>query len=114
MFKLANTNIPELLCGWCTQMLDNKPEVQKTAVELMPNIFHKCLERGDPQITVGHLEEIMDNLFKVLDDPKCSRNHPAAKDAIAKIVDDVIAMKDPGMICAKSHLFVYNLGQNWQ
>ena len=78
-------------------MLDNKPEVQKTAIDLMPNIFHECLEKGDPQITVGHLEEILDNLFKVLDDPKCARNHAAAKDAISKVVNDVIAMKDPGM-----------------
>ncbi len=85
---LTNTNIPELLCGWCTQMLDNKSEVQKTAVELMSNIFHECLENGNPQITIGHVEEILDNLFKVLDDQKCARNHP---------VDDVIAMKDPGM-----------------
>ncbi len=71
---LANTNIPELLCGCRT------PEVQKTAVELMPNIFHECLEKEDPQITGRHLEEILDNLFKVLDDPKCARNDLAAKD----------------------------------
>eukprot|EP01084_Bolivina_argentea_P315398 546417_1 len=95
---LADANIPELLCGWSTQMLDNKPEVQKTAIELMPNVFHECIEKGDPQITVGHLEEILDNLFKVLDDPKCSRNHPAAKAAISKIVDDVIALNDPDHI----------------
>eukprot|EP01084_Bolivina_argentea_P249206 417074_1 len=93
---LANTNIPELLCGWCTQMLDNKPEVQKTAVELMPNIFHECLEKGDPQIAVGHLEEILDNLFKVLDDPNSRKNHKPATNAINKIVDDIVKNGYPG------------------
>ena len=64
------------------------------------------MERGDPQITVDHLEEIMDNLFKVLDDP-VQQESSRGQGCIAKIVDDVIAMKDPGMICAKSHLFVF-------
>ena len=94
---LAPVNIPDLLWGWATQLLDNKPEVQKTAINYLPNIFNKCLENG-PEITIGHLEEILDNLFKILDDPKCFKNHPAAKDAIAKVVDDIINMEDPGMI----------------
>lgn len=95
---LNEANVPELLLGWSTQILDTKPEVQKTAVDLMPSVFHSALEKGDGNQAVAHLQEILDNLFKVLDDPKCARNHPAAKEAVAKLVDDVIAMKDPGTL----------------
>ena len=95
---LARGNIPELLCGWATQVTDSKPEVQKTAIETLPAIFHNALEFGDKDLAIGHLEEILDNLFKVLDDPNVSRNHPAVKDAIDKLVQDVINTGDPGMI----------------
>eukprot|EP01084_Bolivina_argentea_P101889 182612_1 len=101
---LAKNNIPELLCGWATQVLDTKPEVQKTAIDTLPAIFHNAMEFGDKDIAVGHLEEILDNLFKVLDDPNVSRNHPAAKDAIDKLVDDVVDTGDP-----ESVLFVSGL-----
>ena len=52
----------------------------------MPNIFHECLEKGDAHVAVGHLEELLDNLFKLLDDPKCARNHAAARQTIASLV----------------------------
>ena len=87
---LARVNIHELLCGWATQVMDSKPEVQQTAIDTLPSVFHNALEFGDKELAIGHLEEILDNLFKVLDDPNVSRNHPAAKDAIDKLVQDVI------------------------
>ena len=93
---LAKGNIPELLCGWATQVLDNKPEVQKTAIDTLPDVFHNAMEFGDKDIAVGYLEEVLDNLFKVLDDPNARKNHKPAKDAISKIVDDIIKNGDPG------------------
>eukprot|EP01083_Nonionella_stella_P001035 2995_1 len=101
---LARGNIPELLCGWATQILDSKPEVQKTAIDTLPGVFHNAMEFGDKDIAVGHLEEILDNLFKVLDDPNASRNHPAAKDAIDKLVQDVIETGDPESVLFLSGL----------
>jgi hypothetical protein len=91
-------NIPELLCGWAAQVLDNKPEVQKTAIDLLPNIYHEVLTQGDQGLAVGQLEEILDNLFKVLDDPNSSKNHPATKDAIDRIVDDIVNIRNPEAI----------------
>jgi len=101
---LARGNIPELLCGWATQVMDSKPEVQKTAIDTLPAVFHNAMEFGDKDLAIGHLEEILDNLFKVLDDPKVSRNHPAAQDAIAKLIQDVIDTGDP-----ESVLFIAGL-----
>merc|ERR1712048_141337 len=101
---LARGNIPELLCGWATQVLDNKPEVQKTAIETLPDIFHKAMEFGDKDIAVGYLEEVLDNLFKVLDDPNSRKNHEPAKKAIAKLIEDIIANGDPENLLVVSHI----------
>lgn len=96
---LATSKIPELLLGFATQVMDPKPEVQKTAIDLLPSIFHNAKEFGDKDLAVKHLEEILDNLFKILDDPNATRNHPAAKDAIEKLVQDVLDTADPGIYC---------------
>eukprot|EP01084_Bolivina_argentea_P249205 417073_1 len=96
---LCSTNIPELLCGWSTQILDNKPEVQKIAIQLLPNIFHTTLylSQGSPQSTINHLEEILSNLFKVLNDPN-ARNHNMIKDVINNIINEIIKLNDPESI----------------
>merc|ERR1712154_63144 len=101
---LARGNIPELLCGWATQVLDNKPEVQKTAIDTLSDIFHKAREFGDNDIAMGYLEEVLDNLFKVLDDPNSRQNHPAAKKAIAKLIDDIVENGDPESVLLVSHI----------
>ena len=46
---------------------------------------------------MGYLEEILDNLFKVLNDPNVNHNHPAVQNAIDKLVEDAINTCDPGM-----------------
>ena len=96
---LSSANLPELLCGWATQIIDNKPEIQKTAIETMPKVFNTAMTLGQdaPEVAINHLEDILPNLFYVLDDPNNSRNHQIAKDAISKIVDDVISINDKGM-----------------
>merc|ERR1712154_492224 len=99
---LAKGNIPELLCGWATQVLDNKPEVQKKAIETLPDVFHNAMEFGDNVIAVGYLEEVLDNLFKVLDDPTSTKNHKPARKAISKIIDDVVKRGDPDSILTVS------------
>ena len=83
-------------------MLDNKPEVQKTAIDTLPDVFHKAMEFGDKDIAIGYLEEVLDNLFKVLDDPNSRKNHEPAKKAIAKLIEDIVENGDPGMmiLCA--------------
>eukprot|EP01083_Nonionella_stella_P001036 3001_1 len=101
---LAKGNIPDLLCGWATQILDNKPEVQKTAIETIPDVFHNAMEFGDKDIAVGYLEEVLDNLYKVLDDPNARKNHPAAKKAINALVDDVVKNGDPESVLVVSHI----------
>ena len=90
-------NTQELLCGWAAQILDGKPEIQKRAIDDIPLIFNNVLTKGDPDLAIGHLEEIIDNLNKVLNDPNAHKNHEAAKDAIKKLVDDVLKKGDPGL-----------------
>eukprot|EP01083_Nonionella_stella_P066486 175107_1 len=97
---LSRANIPELLCGWSTQILDHKPEVQKTAIQLVPNIFHHALHlgQGSPQVAINHLDEILSNLFVVLDDPNASKHHGMTKKVINAVVHEVIALNDPESI----------------
>ena len=62
-----------------------KPEVQKTATGTLPGVFHTAIGFGDQDVVVMHLEIL--------------ENHPTAKDAIDKLVDDVLNTGDPG-VCA--------------
>ena len=96
---LSRQNIPELLCGWATQILDTKPEVQKKAINTLPKVFNTCMTLGQdaPEIAVNHLEQLLSNLFEVLDDPNNSKNDQLIKDTISKIVDDVINLNDNGI-----------------
>jgi len=82
---------PVLLYGWAGQLLDGNATVQRQAIDDIPLIFNNVLTKGGAGLAIPTLEEILNNLFKVIDDPHAPKqNKVAAQDAIDKIVNDVI------------------------
>ena len=97
---LLPLNIPNLLCSWATQLLDNKFEVKETTMNLLPNVIHECLDKGNKQITMAYLQEIFNNLFNIMDDIYIDKAYTKyfAGDVISKVVDDIINSQDLGIL----------------
>eukprot|EP01084_Bolivina_argentea_P284012 486596_1 len=90
---LAKQMIPLLLCGHGVQILDEEP-VRRTAIENIPDIFSQSADTN-ADAAMGALDETLDSLFKIYDDPRCRKIHPCAAKAINRIVDDIVARNDP-------------------
>ena len=86
-------NVRQLLCGFAVQLLDTRylGQIQANAVELAPQIFSDLLLNANIDVVMEHCDDILGNLFKILDNPRCQVNHAKAVAAINTIVDDIIA-----------------------
>lgn len=94
---LSADNVPLLLCGFAVQVLDEDDPpngVSLTAMERLPDVMKRAMDK-QPELTTNALDETLDALFKIYDDPKCRKLHPYAVDAIERIVDDFVARNDP-------------------
>lgn len=69
----------------------------QNAIEKIPDIWKTAADK-DNDATMGTLDETLDSLFKIYDDPKCRKLHPYAKKAINRIVDDIVKRNDPRAI----------------
>ena len=93
---LDKDKIQLLNAAYAVQILDDdyRQPVAQNAIQTAPNVFKTSLDK-EPDLTMGVLDETLDSLFKIYDDPKCRKLHNYAKKAIKKIVDDVINTNDP-------------------
>jgi len=72
-------NASQLLMGWMVQCLDERAPVQKTALDSLPTVFHEINENSHPDVAMGHLDDIVDGLFNVMDNPRFEKNHEDAQ-----------------------------------
>jgi len=96
---LAKDKVPLLCCGYAVQVLDDdqRQPVSQTAIEMIADINKTAMDK-DNDAAMGALDETLDSLFKIYDDPKLRKLHPYAKKAINRIVDDIVARNDPKSI----------------
>ena len=95
---LADDNhLRQLLFGIAAQLLDENQKVQSKAIEVVPNILDECFNKvGNIGVVYEHLPEIIDNMFKILDNPKCRLNHQAVKFGLDELIDNIINTQHPG------------------
>lgn len=85
----------QLLFGIAAQLLDENQNVQSKAVEILPNLLDECFNKANLNVVYEHLPEILDNLFLILDNPKCKMSHDNVRFGIDEIIDNIINTQHP-------------------
>ena len=94
-----DNNLRQLLFGMAAQLLDENQKVQSKAVEIVPNLLDECFNKvSNINVVYEHLPEIIDNLFKILDNLRCQVNHGNVKYGIDEVIDNIIHTQHPGNI----------------
>ncbi|ETO04656.1 Rab GTPase domain-containing protein, partial [Reticulomyxa filosa] len=75
--------------------LDERDNVGKTALETLPNVFNEMMEKGSPGQALSHLDDVIDGLFRVLDNPRYRNNKKEAQNALNEIIDSVLKSGKP-------------------
>lgn len=98
-----DNQLKQLLFGVAAQLLDENQKVQSKAIEIVPNILDECFNKAaNINVVYEHLPEIIDNLFMILDNPKCRINHQNVKFGMDEIIDNIINTQHPGIIKHKN------------
>eukprot|EP01083_Nonionella_stella_P089666 250260_1 len=93
---MDDDQLRQLLFGLAAQILDENAKVQSTAIEVVPNVLDECFNKAaNINVVYEHLPEIIDNLFKVLDNPKCKANHQSVKFGIDELIDMIVNTQHP-------------------
>eukprot|EP01083_Nonionella_stella_P083917 232109_1 len=93
---ISDDLIRQLLLGLAAQILDKRDEVRSKAIELAPDILNECFQKAsNVAIVYEHLDDIIANLFKVLDNPKWKKNHQNVKFGIDELIDMIINTQQP-------------------
>ncbi|ETO20907.1 hypothetical protein RFI_16304 [Reticulomyxa filosa] len=81
-----------------TKTLDERENVSKTALETLPNVFNELLDKGNKDQVLSHLDDVIDGLFRVLDNPKYRNNKQEAQNALNEILSSVMKSGNPDAV----------------